>query len=127
MHGYEIMKHVEQATGGMWGPSHSMLYKTLSDLAAEGYISSQKDFKGEVERIVYSLTNQGEKQFKKEIRQFAQMISNIIDYTETQPFFQPTMMLDNLAPDEQKKFLMLPLTAHVYLNCPLSHIVHLDF
>ena len=106
MHGYEIMKHVEQATGGMWGPSHSMLYKTLSDLAAKGYISSQKDFKGEVERIVYSLTNEGEKQYKQEITQIVRMISNIIDYTEAQPLFQPAMMLDHLSPDEQKKFFL---------------------
>lgn len=106
MHGYELMKQIEQETGGMWVPSHSMLYNTLATLEEKGYINSKKDFKGEVERTVYSITKQGKKQLDMDIEQIAQMVSNIISHTPSRPFLSPPRMLKHLHPEKQKELLL---------------------
>jgi DNA-binding PadR family transcriptional regulator len=106
MHGYEIMKRVEQLTSGRWSPSHSMLYKMLGSLEKEGYLVSEKDFKGEVERTIYTITKTGKQHVKKELTQFAKLLANFITSDQIpDPMFMQDIVLEHLPPEEQKLVL----------------------
>jgi DNA-binding PadR family transcriptional regulator len=55
MHGYQIIQHLEERSGGMWRPSPGSVYPTLQLLEDQGLVKSE-----EVEgRRVYSLTDEG--------------------------------------------------------------------
>jgi DNA-binding PadR family transcriptional regulator len=55
MHGYQIMQHLEERSGGMWRPSPGSVYPTLQLLEDQGFVKSD-----EVEaRRVFSLTDEG--------------------------------------------------------------------
>lgn len=106
MHGYEIIKRVDQLTGGRWTPSHSMLYSMLGTLEEEGYLKSQKDFKGEVERTIYTITKKGKTHVKEELSRFAKLLANFITSDQTpDPMFMQDIVLENLSPEERKTVL----------------------
>ena len=42
MHGYEMIKELEQRTGGAWVPSAGSIYPTLQLLEDEGLIGGQE-------------------------------------------------------------------------------------
>ncbi|MFV0634193.1 PadR family transcriptional regulator [Demequina sp.] len=52
MHGYEIIRQIEQRTHGRWKPSPGSVYPTLQMLADEGLVQVET----EQDRKVYSLT-----------------------------------------------------------------------
>ena len=55
MHGYQIIQHLEERSGGMWRPSPGSVYPTLQLLEDQGLVTSS-----EVDgRRVYSLTDTG--------------------------------------------------------------------
>ena len=55
MHGYEIIRTLEERSGGRWRPSPGSVYPTLQLLADEGLVTAE-DVDG---RRVYSLTDAG--------------------------------------------------------------------
>jgi DNA-binding PadR family transcriptional regulator len=55
MHGYQIIRKIEEHTDGAWKPSPGSVYPTLQLLADEGLVSVQTAN----ERKVYSLTDEG--------------------------------------------------------------------
>jgi DNA-binding PadR family transcriptional regulator len=55
MHGYEIIRTLEERSGGRWRPSPGSVYPTLQLLADEGLVTAE-DIDG---RRVYSLTDAG--------------------------------------------------------------------
>ena len=55
MHGYQIIKAIEERTQGRWRPSAGSVYPTLQLLADEGLVSTQT----EQDRKIYSLTETG--------------------------------------------------------------------
>ena len=56
-HGYEIIKELEQRSGGRYAPSPGTVYPTLTMLEEMGYASSTE----EAGRKVYSITDEGRK------------------------------------------------------------------
>jgi DNA-binding PadR family transcriptional regulator len=54
-HGYEVMRTLEERSGGMWRPSPGSVYPTLQLLEDEGFVRSQ-EIDG---RRVYELTDTG--------------------------------------------------------------------
>ena len=54
-HGYEIIREIEERSGGTWKPSAGSVYPTLQLLADEGLISAEES-NG---RKIYSLTEAG--------------------------------------------------------------------
>ena len=107
MHGYQLMKRIEEQTGGVWVPSHSLLYNTLGNLEKQGLIISQKDYKGEVERTIYTVTDNGKAYFDEEVRQIARMFSQMMGATAKQPFPRmPRIFLEHLDTDERKILLI---------------------
>jgi DNA-binding PadR family transcriptional regulator len=55
-HGYELIKALEQRTGGAYRPSPGVVYPTLSLLEDEGFIRPSGD---ETARKLYALTDEG--------------------------------------------------------------------
>jgi len=55
MHGYQIIREIEERSGGNWKPSAGSVYPTLQLLADEGFISAEES-NG---RKIYSLTEAG--------------------------------------------------------------------
>ena len=54
-HGYEIIRRLEEGSGGMWRPSAGSVYPTLQMLEEQGLLSSHED-NG---KRVYELTDSG--------------------------------------------------------------------
>lgn len=107
MHGYELMKQIEQTTDGRWVPSHSLLYSTLSKLKDQGLISDQPDHKGKVERTVYTLTDKGSAQLDEMLTQMAQMLSRMMSTVHERPIPRlPRLLLDQLPPEEARNLLL---------------------
>jgi DNA-binding PadR family transcriptional regulator len=61
-HGYDIIRHLEEKSGGAWRPSAGVIYPTLQQLQDEGLIASQKVGN----KLVYSLTKKGEQEIAGE-------------------------------------------------------------
>ena len=55
MHGYQIIREIEERSGGSWKPSAGSVYPTLQLLADEGFVSAEES-NG---RKTYSLTEAG--------------------------------------------------------------------
>ena len=55
MHGYQIIREIEQRSGGAWKPSPGSVYPTLQLLADEGLITAE-ELSG---RKTYTLTDEG--------------------------------------------------------------------
>lgn len=55
MHGYQIIREIEDRSGGSWKPSAGSVYPTLQLLADEGFISAEES-NG---RKIYTLTEAG--------------------------------------------------------------------
>lgn len=107
LHGYEIMKCIEEDTEGHWSPSHSLLYNALSQLDDQGFITSQKDYKGEVERTVYTITKEGKSKLEEEVTHLAQMISRMMSSFEGRPIGRfPLLILEHLPPQDRKDLLI---------------------
>ncbi len=58
-HGYEIMKEIENLTGGTWKPSHGNLYTMLGKMVEEGLLEPREEFQGRRRRVKYRLTEKG--------------------------------------------------------------------
>jgi DNA-binding PadR family transcriptional regulator len=54
-HGYEIIRRLEEGSGGMWRPSAGSVYPTLQMLEEQGLLSSHEDGG----KRVYELTDSG--------------------------------------------------------------------
>lgn len=80
-HGYEIISHIKEITGGRWTPSAGSIYPILESMESNGCIRSE-----EIERKkVYSITPDGVKaldrmiQKKMELmREMAMVINRVI-------------------------------------------------
>jgi DNA-binding PadR family transcriptional regulator len=106
-HGYQLMKHIEELTGGAWAPSHSLLYNSLGELEEQRFVSSKKEFKGEVERTIYSITKAGRTYLKEQVEHMVQMITQMMSTSSERLFQQmPRMLLEELEADERKSFLL---------------------
>lgn len=61
MHGYQIIREIEERSGGSWKPSAGSVYPTLQLLADEGFIRAE-EANG---RKIYSLTEAGREEFAR--------------------------------------------------------------
>jgi DNA-binding PadR family transcriptional regulator len=55
MHGYQIMKELEERSGGVWRPSPGSIYPTLQQLQDEGLVRSDESDG----RRIFTLTDEG--------------------------------------------------------------------
>ena len=76
MHGYEVMKELEEQTHGCYKPSPGTVYPTLQWLEDEGLVKSEED-EG---KKIYSVTDEGQK-FLDEHRSVVDGIFDRVDET----------------------------------------------
>jgi DNA-binding PadR family transcriptional regulator len=76
-HGYEIIKALEERSGGQYAPSPGVVYPTLQFLAEAGLVQPEQDG----ERRVFRLTEAGEKELDARAADLAEFWSR---------FAQPT-------------------------------------
>jgi len=69
MHGYEMLRELEQRSGALWRPSAGSVYPTLQLLEDEGLIKG-KDVD---ERRMYSITDAGRSELKARTRERGEM------------------------------------------------------
>jgi DNA-binding PadR family transcriptional regulator len=62
-HGYELMKELEERTGGAYRPSPGVVYPTLALLEDEGLI---RQAGGETGRKLYEITDEGKAELEKD-------------------------------------------------------------
>ncbi len=62
MHGYEIIRYLEDRSQGVWRPSPGSIYPTLQMLVDQGLIEAEED-KG---KKIYSLTEAGKQKAKSQ-------------------------------------------------------------
>ena len=70
-HGYELIKQIEDMTGGFYAPSPGVVYPTLTYLEEAGYVRAEED--GNKKR--YSITEEG----KAYLDENRQMVGKIFD------------------------------------------------
>jgi DNA-binding PadR family transcriptional regulator len=58
MHGYDLMKELEERSGGMWRPSPGSVYPTLQLLEDEGLVKAED----EDGKRVYAITDEGRRE-----------------------------------------------------------------
>jgi DNA-binding PadR family transcriptional regulator len=63
MHGYEIAKSIEDFCDGWCKPTDGMIYPTLKEMVAGGYVECTSEVIGGRQRKVYSHTNKGHKAY----------------------------------------------------------------
>lgn len=60
-HGYEIIRRLEERSGGLWRPSAGSVYPMLQQLEDEELVTSETESAGTGKRV-YSLTDRGREQ-----------------------------------------------------------------
>src|SRR4051794_33745887 len=58
--GYAMSRTAKEATRHFWATSDGQIYPQLKKLAAEGYITGERESQGGRERVLYSLTERGQ-------------------------------------------------------------------
>lgn len=61
LHGYDVIRELEQRSGGMWSPSPGSVYPTLQMLEDEGLVTGEE----QDGKRVYSLTDAGGKELEE--------------------------------------------------------------
>jgi DNA-binding PadR family transcriptional regulator len=56
MHGYQIMREINERSGGVWRPSPGSIYPTLQQLQDEDLVGSEESPRG---RRLFALTDEG--------------------------------------------------------------------
>lgn len=88
-HGYELIKALEDRTGGAYRPSPGVIYPTLSLLEDEGLIAPQN---GESARKLYELTDAGRAELEANRDQIAAMMARIDSAGEGADTIRPRLM-----------------------------------
>ena len=73
-HGYDLIKAIEELTGGEYAPSPGVIYPTLQLMLDEGVIAELPD---ESSRKVFTVTEQGREELAKEEQAVAELIERL--------------------------------------------------
>ncbi|MGH6787977.1 MAG: PadR family transcriptional regulator [Novosphingobium sp.] len=78
-HGYELIKAIDELTGGNYAPSPGVVYPTLSLLLDEGAIEERAD---DTPRKAFSITAQGEEELAERIDQAEALLARLVALNE---------------------------------------------
>jgi PadR family transcriptional regulator PadR len=76
MHGYEIAKSIEECCEGWCKPTDGMIYPTLKEIVASGYVECESQIIDGRKRKVCSLTEKGHEAY----RSAAQVWASVLPY-----------------------------------------------
>lgn len=78
-HGYELIKAIEELTGGSYAPSPGVVYPTLSLLLDEGMIAEKAD---DTPRKAFAITPEGEVELSERIAEADALIARLVALNE---------------------------------------------
>ncbi len=78
-HGYELIKAIEELTGGNYAPSPGVVYPTLSLLLDEGAIQEHAD---DTPRKAFAITAQGEVELAERITEAEALLARLVALNE---------------------------------------------
>ena len=78
-HGYELIKAIEELTGGNYAPSPGVVYPTLSLLLDEGMIEEKADASP---RKAFAITAEGEVELSERIKEADALIARLVALNE---------------------------------------------
>ena len=78
-HGYELIKAIEELTGGNYAPSPGVVYPTLSLLLDEGMIEERAD---DSPRKAFAITAEGEVELSERIKEAEALIARLVALNE---------------------------------------------
>ena len=87
-HGYELIKAIEEMTGGRYAPSPGAVYPTLSMLADEGLIAEASD-QADSARKPFALTQAGRTEVEKEKPKIERILTRLAAMNEGEPRESP--------------------------------------
>ncbi len=82
LHGYEIMKRIEELTGGIWKPSTSTLYMVLDTLVREGLLERREEYTGKRRRVKYRVTEKGIEVLRSTLDIVTRILYKVIELLE---------------------------------------------
>jgi PadR family transcriptional regulator PadR len=77
MYGYDLVTAIKAATGGEITLGEGVIYPTLHELEAGGYLAARKKAVNGRTRIYYSLTAQGNERLKERITRWSRLTTAI--------------------------------------------------
>jgi DNA-binding PadR family transcriptional regulator len=101
MHGYELKQYFEACEGVFWMINYGSIYPALSKLRNEGLIIGKKEPSTTVDRIVYTITQEGRDEFKNILKRRMERQPTVRDEFTMHLFF-----LDHLDKKVSKDFLL---------------------
>ena len=78
LHGYQLMKRIDEMTLGFITPTAGGIYPTLRELEAEGLIKGK--WKPEERKKVYEITDKGREVFRIAVERHFELVSSIRDW-----------------------------------------------
>jgi DNA-binding PadR family transcriptional regulator len=85
-HGYELIKAMEELTGGNYAPSPGVVYPTLSLMTDEGVAAEQA---GEGSRRSFAATEAGRKELSERAEEVAGLLDRLKGVAESEPRSAP--------------------------------------
>lgn len=70
-HGYELLREIEEKTGGVWRPGSGSLYPVLKKLESKGFIKEESTKRKDSSQRTYAITQKGLEEVKKQAENFA--------------------------------------------------------
>ena len=109
-HGYELIKELEERTGGAYRPSAGVIYPTLSLLEDEGFIRPTDGASG---RKLYELTDEGRQALEENRPGVDAIFGRMAEAAEGSDSFRPRMerAMANLQMALQGRLSRRPITA----------------
>ena len=81
-HGYDLARAVTAGCDGCCEPSDAMIYPTIRDLTAGGYIVSHSEWQGQRQRKVCQLTDRGREAYRAAAEVWQSMLPGLRDAVE---------------------------------------------
>lgn len=69
MHGYELKQYFETRMPVFWMINYGSIYPMLKKLEKEGFVSGKKELSGVMGKIVYKITEDGRREFRKILKE----------------------------------------------------------
>lgn len=77
MHGYELARAIGEGCGGCCEPTDAMIYPTIHDLMAGGYLQCEVEAQGGRQRKVCRLTEKGREAFRAAAEAWGRFLPHI--------------------------------------------------
>ncbi len=118
MHGYELKRYFETRMPVFWMINYGSIYPVLKKFKEEGLVAARREVSGPRGKIVYEITEEGRREFRKILKERIKKEVHIRDEFTLHLFF-----LDYLGSEEIKDLLLQKKWGNEKL---LAHLIEKD-